>query len=101
MFRGVYAKKSKFVFCLLTFLMVTSCAAKELRVQEFKVAKDTPNPAAPPDEFYVIGAGDAIGIHIWQEPSLSGSAKVRPDGFITLPLINEVQVVGLTTAKLR
>jgi len=32
---------------------------------------------------------------------LSGSVTVRPDGFITLPLVNEVQVVGLTTAELR
>jgi polysaccharide export outer membrane protein len=32
---------------------------------------------------------------------LSGSVRVRPDGYVTLPLINEVQVVGLTTAQLR
>jgi polysaccharide export outer membrane protein len=49
----------------------------------------------------VIGAGDTLAINIWKEPSLSGPVKVRPDGYVTLPLINEVQVVGLTTAQLR
>ena len=85
--------------CLVLFLV--SCATKELRVTEYRVAPDAPNPAKPPEEFYVIGPGDTIGVNVWREPSLSGSAKVRPDGYITLPLINELQVVGLTTAQLR
>ena len=85
----------------LGFSIISGCAAKELRVSEYRVAPETPNPAKPPEEFYVIGAGDSIGINVWKEPSLSGSVKVRPDGYITLPLINEVQVVGLTTAQLR
>jgi len=70
-------------------------------VQEYRVAADVPNPAKPPEEFYVIGAGDVLAINVWKEPSLSGPVKVRPDGFITLPLINEIQVGGLTTTQLR
>ena len=85
----------------LALLLTGSCATKELRVSEYRVSSDTPNPAKQPEEFYLIGAGDAIGINVWKEPSLSGSAKVRPDGFITLPLINELQVAGLTTSQLR
>jgi len=89
---------------ILLFAMIiatTSCATKELRVQEFRVSADTPNPAKPPEEFYVIGAGDSLAINIWKEPTLSGSVKVRPDGYITLPLVNEVQVIGLSTGDLR
>jgi len=85
----------------LTILLTAGCATKELRVSEYRVSPDAPNPAKPPEEFYVVGAGDVIGINVWKEPSLSGSAKVRPDGYITLPLINELQVVGLTTGQLR
>ena len=77
------------------------CTASELKVQEYKVAADVPNPARPPEEFYVIGAGDSLVINVWKEPSLSGPVKVRPDGFVTLPLVNEIQVGGLTTTKLR
>ncbi len=86
---------------LIVIAFVASCGSKELRVTEYQLPPETPNPAKPTDEFYVIGAGDALGILVWKEPSLSGPVKVRPDGFITLPLINEVRAVGLSTAALR
>lgn len=91
----------KVVLVAICGLLGSSCAAKDLRIQEFRVAAGTPDPAKPPEEFYVIGAGDGLGINVWKEPTLSGTVKVRPDGFVTLPLINEVQVVGLTTGQLR
>ncbi len=94
-------KNSILLFWLLTSLFLASCATKELRVQEHQLAADIPNPANPPEEFYVIGPGDVLGVVIWKEPSVSGTVKVRPDGFITLPLINDIQAVGLTTAQLR
>jgi polysaccharide export outer membrane protein len=78
-----------------------SCGHKELRIKEYVISGDIPNPSKPPDEFYAIGPGDALNVHVWKEPNLSGSVKVRPDGFITLPLINEVQVAGMTTGELR
>jgi len=94
-------KKPNVLFCLLISLFLVSCATKELRVQERQLAADTPNPAEPSGEFYVIGPGDVLGVVVWKEPSVSGTVKVRPDGFITLPLINEIQAVGLSTAQLR
>jgi polysaccharide export outer membrane protein len=89
------------VFVALISVFIIGCATKELRVQEFRVAAGTPDPAQPSGEFYLIGAGDTLNVNVWKEPTLSGTVKVRPDGFITLPLINEVQVSGLSTAKLR
>jgi len=94
-------KKPNFLFCLLISLFLVSCATKELRVQVRKLAADIPNPSEPSGEFYVIGPGDLLGVVVWKEPSVSGPVKVRPDGFITLPLINEIQAVGLSTAQLR
>lgn len=93
---------SKKAFVVLIMLLLSSaCGTKDLRVQEFRVVDGTQDPRKPPEEFYVIGPGDTLAINIWKEPSLSGPVKVRPDGYVTLPLINEVQVVGLTTARLR
>jgi polysaccharide biosynthesis/export protein len=86
---------------LLFVVFFVGCATKELRVQEYPVPADVPNPAKPPAEFYTIGAGDSLEVAVWKEPMLSGSVTVRPDGFITLPLVNEIQVVGLSTAELR
>jgi polysaccharide export outer membrane protein len=93
--------QSKWFLCLLLSTLLTSCSTKGLRVKEHQVPADTPNPAKPPAEFYRIGPGDVLEVGLWKEPTLSGPVKVRPDGFITLPLINEVQVAGLTTAQLR
>ncbi len=93
--------KKTIVFLFALIISAPSCATKELRVQEFRLTAGTPDPAKPPEEFYVIGAGDMLNVNIWKEPSLSGGVKVRPDGFVTLPLVNEVQVVGMTTAQLR
>jgi polysaccharide biosynthesis/export protein len=94
--------KSAFVINLLLIIAsLPACATKDLRVEEFRVAEGTPDPSKPPEEFYVIGAGDTLNINVWKEPTLSGTVKVRPDGYITLPLINEVQVAGQTTADLR
>ena len=89
-----------FLLCAM-ILGAMSCGTKELRVQQFRIAIGTPDPAKPPEEFYVMGAGDVLNVNVWKEPSLSGTVKVRPDGFVTLPLVNEVQVVGMTTAQLR
>jgi len=80
---------------------LSACSTRDLRVQEFQVAAETPDPAKPPEEFYVIGAGDSLNINVWKEPALSGLVKVRPDGYVTLPLINELQVLGQTTSQLR
>jgi polysaccharide export outer membrane protein len=82
-------------------LSLASCASRDLRVKEYQVPADVPNPAKPSEEFYQIGPGDTLGILLWKEPALSGSVKVRPDGYVTLPLVNEVQVTGLTTGELR
>ena len=93
--------EKRIVLLFALIISAASCGPKELRVQEFRVAAGTPDPGKPPDEFYVIGAGDVLNINVWKEPSLSGTVKVRPDGFVTVPLVNEIQVVGMTTAQLR
>ena len=93
--------QKRIILLFAVMMSAASCAPKELRVQEFRVAEGTPDPAKPPDEFYVIGAGDVLNINVWKEPNLTGTVKVRPDGFVTLPLVNEIQVVGMTTTQLR
>ena len=94
-------KNSLVMASVLVSAFLLGCATKDLRVQQFQVAAGTPDPTKPPEEFYVIGSGDTLNINVWKEPTLSGSVKVRPDGYITLPLVNEVQVAGQTTANLR
>jgi polysaccharide export outer membrane protein len=50
---------------------------------------------------YVIGADDVLGILFWRDTTMSGDFVVRPDGRISLPLINDVVAAGLTPEALR
>jgi polysaccharide export outer membrane protein len=62
----------------------------------------TQPPAAAPDSTYVIGPSDELNISVWNEPNLTLTAvPVRPDGMISLPLINDVQAAGKTPSQLR
>ena len=53
-----------------------------------------------PDD-YRIGPQDVIRIDVWKEPDISRTIPVRPDGKISLPLLNDVQASGLTAMELR
>jgi polysaccharide export outer membrane protein len=61
-------------------------------------------PSLPRDrgvpEDYVIGAGDVLQISVWREPDASvPTVVVRPDGKISMPLLKDVEVVGLTARQ--
>ncbi|HEV2990479.1 MAG TPA: polysaccharide biosynthesis/export family protein [Candidatus Angelobacter sp.] len=60
-----------------------------------------PTDVAPNSSGYRIGEQDLLNITVWKEPELSGPVVVRPDGKITLPLVNDIQASGLTPAELR
>jgi polysaccharide export outer membrane protein len=69
----------------------------------------TQKPAAPaaqpeglkPPSDYVIGADDVLGVVVWREQDLSTDVRVRPDGRVSLPLVNDVQAGGLTPEEFR
>lgn len=60
----------------------------------------TPPKAATEDPNYIIGAQDILDISVWKEPELTLSVPVRPDGKISIPLLNDVQAAGLTPTQL-
>jgi len=49
---------------------------------------------------YVIGPDDVLHISVWKEPDLTATLPVRPDGMISLPLLNDVQAAGMTPMQL-
>jgi len=49
---------------------------------------------------YVIGAEDTLHVSVWKEPDLTATLPVRPDGKISMPLLNDVQAAGLTPMQL-
>lgn len=80
--------------------------------QEAKPAAPEAGPAAPKTEpgdhqpvlkvgEYRIGPEDVLEIAVWQNPAMSRTVPVRPDGRISLPLLNDVQAAGRTPMELR
>jgi polysaccharide export outer membrane protein len=62
----------------------------------------TAEPAKTPsvDADYKIGPQDVLRIDVWKEPDISRTIPVRPDGKISVPLLNDVQASGLTAMQL-
>ena len=58
-------------------------------------------PAVPPPPGYVIGPDDVLQVLYWREKDMSAEVMVRPDGMISLPLLNDVKAAGLTPEQLR
>jgi polysaccharide export outer membrane protein len=52
------------------------------------------------EEEYKIGPQDVLRIDVWKEAELTRTVPVRPDGKISLPLLNDVQAAGLTASQL-
>ncbi len=65
------------------------------------VSQNTEKKTTLVEDEYIIGPTDILEIHVWREPDLSRTIPVRPDGKITLPLLNDVQASGLTPLELK
>jgi len=68
----------------------------------------TPPPAQAPEldqtqdsSDYRIGPEDVLDISVWNNAAISRTVPVRPDGKVSLPLVNDIQAAGLTPMQLR
>ena len=87
---------------LLTMFMPSKMLAQGSKVKGDGADKTSEPPVsvqAPPG--YKVGIDDELMISVWHEPEFSQAVVVRPDGMITLPLLNDIKVVGLSTEDLR
>ena len=61
-------------------------------------------PFVPPDEGpgenYLVGPGDGLSIHVWRNPELSVGVTVRPDGRLSIPLVEDLPATGKTPSQL-
>jgi polysaccharide export outer membrane protein len=86
----------------LGVLIVLMALAIPVRAQDGP-GKTSPAEApksAVADPNYIIGAQDVISISVWKEAELTREVPVRPDGKISMPLLNDVQAAGLTPTQL-
>ena len=59
-----------------------------------------PKRVASPEYNYIIGPGDNVNIIVWRNPDLSMSVPVRPDGKITVPLVEDLPAMGKDSTTL-
>lgn len=78
---------------ILALMLVAAIAAGSSAAAS---AQETTPPAD-----YAIGPEDVLDIAVWNNTDISRTVPVRPDGKISLPLLNDVQAAGLTPAQLR
>ena len=83
-------------------LLGVLCGAATLSAQVPAAASARPvaveDPDVPAD--YVIGPEDVLSIVFWRDADMTADVVVRPDGKITLPLINDIHAAGLTPEEL-
>lgn len=75
-------------------------AKQAARTQGAAGATGSSAKSATADPNYLIGPQDILDINVWKEQELTRSVPVRPDGKISLPLLNDVQAAGLTPMQL-
>jgi len=86
--------KSVVAMLLLTSSIALAQDASAASPTSDKTAGAASNNSAGPE--YVIGPQDVLHVAVWKETDLTATLPVRPDGKISLPLLNDVQAAGLT-----
>lgn len=75
-------------------LLLAGCAGRSL-------SPPPPDPDPMDREQYRMGVSDVLRINVWRNPELSVEVPVRPDGKISVPLLDDVQAEGLTPTELK
>ena len=60
-------------------------------------AEELPAPPPPATGEFVLAPGDAVYVRVFNQENVSGRVRVRPDGRITVPFVNDVEAAGKTT----
>ena len=98
----VCIKASRAVLALLLVVMLSA----PLIAQTAKPAQTDTAPVVPPAKAmtlpsdYVIGVEDVLNVVFWRDKDLSAEVVVRPDGKISLPMLNDVPAAGMTPEAL-
>lgn len=106
--RGKMIRAVSLVMLLAVSLHGVTLSAQSGPVRTAEIAKNratgdipTSASAVANDSDYVIGADDILRISVWKEPDLSETIPVRPDGKISMPLLNDIRAAGMTPLNLK
>ena len=69
-------------------------------VGEYVWVDDLPPSPRQVESEYVISSGDIISVRVWGQEAMSARTRVRTDGKISLPFLNDVEAVGVSPTVL-
>jgi polysaccharide export outer membrane protein len=84
---------SRSLAALVALVLLGACATgggPSIPVNEYQ------EPPAPPESGYVIQSGDTLQVRVFNQPDMSARVRVRDDGKVSIPFLNDVTAVGLT-----
>jgi len=58
------------------------------------------SPSAKSTSEYQIGPGDTLQVYVWRNPDISVTVPVRPDGYISTPLVEDIKAINKTPSQL-
>src|SRR5216117_1586338 len=97
----------RFPVSLLVIAVLVAGTAAMPRAQAIstarpRVRRHSPAVAAPPlPPDYVVGPEDVLSIVFWRDKEMTSDVVVRPDGKISLPVLNDIDVAGLTPLQVQ
>jgi len=93
--------KNVFAIISLVLIVLNGCGGNKNTIPDEQVVLEEPQSFENITAQYYLQPGDEIGITFYQNPELNESVPVRPDGRISLQLIDEVDVAGLTPSQVQ
>jgi polysaccharide export outer membrane protein len=94
---NVLIKLSAVLFTAITLLLLSGCVSSSGVLPEDQKPPELVNSTVPQ---YRLGSGDVVRVSVWKNPDLSVTVPVRPDGFISVPLVGDVQAGGKSPAEI-
>ncbi len=95
----IHASTCRAILIALLFMPAGAEVCAQQKVTDSELNRTHLQKPTTPVTDYLIGNGDILQISVWGEPQMDHSVTVRPDGKISLPLINDVTVTGLSVAE--
>ena len=87
--------------CLIVLLAASTAAAARAQSPAAAAADIVARAPVEPPSGFLIGPDDVLSIVFWRNTDMTMQVTVRPDGNISLPLLNDVRAAGLTPVDLR
>ena len=91
------AQSGRYIGCIVVLAVgLAACSGKDT-LPPAQIGETGPGIDAP---LYRIGPGDSLQLFVWRNPELSTTVSVRPDGRISVPLIEDLEAAGKTPTEL-